>query len=36
MENPITIREAITENEASLFWERLYAYEPAFRLQLRG
>lgn len=26
MENQITIREAVTENDAAAFWEQLHAY----------
>ena len=26
MENQITIREAVTENDVALFWEQLYIY----------
>ena len=26
MENQITIREAVTENDIAIFWEQLYAY----------
>ena len=26
MENPITIREAFTENDAAAFWEQLHMY----------
>ena len=26
MENPITIREAVTENDAAAFWEQLHMY----------